>query len=102
MVRRRRLCGISDPKASRTTHHSWSWHGNGPQPFMGHNSFAFLDRVDAIGRQIVQSFGLAGGPENVYAIQAVVGTETKVDSEVVLRQITSTAADLVYLYELSR
>ena len=69
-----------------------------PQAVAGNNSLSFFHCVEAIGRQIVQSLSLAGGPENFYAIQVIVRTEAEVDSEIALRQITSTAADFIHLY----
>src|SRR4029077_18501257 len=48
-----------------------------------------------------QSFGLAGGPANVDAVQPIVRSQPEVDSQVVLRKITSTTTDLIYLNQVS-
>src|SRR5579863_4507221 len=84
-------------KHMRTSGESVPWRRDGPQAFARHNSFSFLHCVEVIGRKIRQGLGLARGPENVYAVQPFVGTETEVDSEIILRQITSTTAHFIYL-----
>jgi len=75
--------------------------GGGANPIAGHNSFPFFRSIRAVDGKIVHGFELARGPENFYAVEAFVGTETKVDSEVVLGEIASTTADLIHLNEFT-
>ena len=80
-----------------TSGESVARHSKGPHALARHNSFSFFHCVEAIGRKIRQGLGLARGPENVYAVQPFVGTKTEMDSEIILRQITSTTAHFIYL-----
>jgi hypothetical protein len=47
---------------------------------MRHNPFPFLYRVDAIGRQIVEGFGLPRRPDHIYTVNMIVRTEAKVQA----------------------
>src|SRR5579859_3543388 len=73
----------------------------GPHLLKRHNSFSFFQPVNAIRRQIRYRFGFPRRPENFDTVQPIARSQSEMDSQIVLRKIASTAANLIHLNEVS-
>src|SRR5712692_3243098 len=63
----------------------------------GADARALDDRVYRIGRDVFQGFDLAAGPANFHRFHFPGGAKAEVEAQIVLREVTSTAADFAEL-----
>ena len=66
------------------------------------NAFPFDNRVDGVGGDILERLDLSARPANLDRFHLRGGTEAKMLTEVVLREVTSAAADLAELLDAGR